>query len=89
MSLGDHKIQLNFLLISEFTCVQTLRPGQGFCLDVKLHVLPGTNTPMLACAMDDFKIILFVWEDGSFHKKEVLVGHEDWVCCLDWVTLGK
>lgn len=69
--------------------MQTVRAGAGFCIDVKLHTLPGTNIPLLACAMDDFKIVLFAWEDGSFHKKEALVGHEDWVCCLDWVTLGN
>lgn len=77
------------MIFAEFECVQTLRAGLGFCLDVKLHSLPGTNIPLLACAMDDFKIGLYVWEQASFQKKEVLIGHEDWVCCLDWATLGK
>ncbi|KAF4519997.1 hypothetical protein B566_EDAN007145, partial [Ephemera danica] len=72
---------------NEFSCVQTLRTGSGFCLDVRLHALPCTSVPLLACALDDFKIGLYVWESDNFQKKEALSGHEDWVCCLDWTTL--
>jgi len=61
----------------------------GFCLDVKMSILPKSDAVILACALDNFKISLHVLEDGQFVKKENLAGHEDWITCLDWVTAGE
>ncbi|XP_059476492.1 elongator complex protein 2 [Neocloeon triangulifer] len=68
-------------------CIQTLKAGSGFCLDVHLCFLPGGRKNLiLACAQDDFKVGLFSFENGQFIKKDSLVGHEDWITCLDSVS---
>ncbi|XP_069675648.1 elongator complex protein 2 [Periplaneta americana] len=81
----------------DFVCVQTLGFGTGFCLSIRLCILPGTNSVLLACGADDAKIHLFaesVTEDKSsdteensrpkqFVKVDSLVGHEDWIRAID------
>ncbi|CAB3366427.1 Hypothetical predicted protein [Cloeon dipterum] len=73
----------------ELDCNQILKVGSGFCLDVHFCALPSCQQVILACAQDDFKIGLYsIDADGQFVKKEHLVGHEDWITCLDSVTQG-
>lgn len=79
----------NFFISAEAACVQTIKMSPGFCLDVKMSILPKSDAVILACALDNFKISLHVLEDGQFVKKENLAGHEDWITCLDWVTAGE
>jgi elongator complex protein 2 len=74
---------------AEAACIQTIKMSPGFCLDVKMSILPKSEAVILACALDNFKISLHVLEDGQFVKKENLAGHEDWITCLDWVTAGE
>ncbi|XP_059152912.1 elongator complex protein 2-like [Physella acuta] len=59
---------------------QVLRFGSGFALSLATFIIPGTNTPLLACGCDDHKIHLYVGgSDLMFAKVTVLTGHDDWV----------
>jgi WD40 repeat protein len=85
----------------DVTCLQTLSFGLGFCLCVRLCLLPGTDIVLLSCAADDAKIHLFaestsIVTDGTskVHAKEFvqvdsLVGHEDWIRAMDFTVDGN
>jgi elongator complex protein 2 len=82
-------------------CLQTLSFGSGFCLCVRLCLLPGTDIVLLACAADDSKIHLFAESPSSatggtlkanakqFVKVDSLVGHEDWIRAMDFTLDGN
>ncbi|KAL0268496.1 UNVERIFIED_CONTAM: hypothetical protein PYX00_010418 [Menopon gallinae] len=71
--------------------VDSLDWGSGFCLDVKLVVLPDSEITVMACAAHDNSIHLYCEkglqeenEEHIFEKLYVLVGHDDWVRGLDF-----
>ncbi|CAB3252069.1 unnamed protein product [Arctia plantaginis] len=60
---------------------QTISLNSGLCLTLHAHILPTIEKPILFCALDDYKIHVFVGED--YQKVHTLAGHEDWVRGLD------
>lgn len=71
-------------------------------MSLRLCVLPGTQSLLLACATDDSKVQLYAENkalsqhgagDGNaeteFVKVDTLSGHEDWVRALDFTQDGR
>ena len=54
-------------------------------MGVRISRFPHTDGLILACAMDNSKIDLYI-EDGEFSHSLTLKGHEDWVRGLDFTT---
>ena len=62
----------------------------GLCLELHLTSLPGVPSPVLLVARDNCNIeILDREEAGSWQRRGVLQGHEDWVRCLDSRLQGE
>ena len=62
----------------------------SFVLNVKFHMLPKCQVPVLACACDDFKIRLYAPdESGQFVEIVSLLGHEDWVRSISFVDVAE
>lgn len=72
----------------EFECFQTIDLNTGICFAVSMCLLPGTNKILVAFALDDDKIHLYLDKEENqtrnFTKIEILSGHEDWVRGLDF-----
>ena len=80
--------------VDSIDCSQTFDFKNAFVLDIALHHLPQTSTPVLACAADDFKVKLYVLKCLSkneifFEKVLDLGGHEDWVQSVDFVNFDS
>lgn len=73
----------------EVTLLQKLSFGKRIPLQACLSFLPHSKNPLLFVALDDFKIELFSqnYVDSSFFKVKSLVGHEDWVTCMDVIQV--
>lgn len=50
-------------------------------------MLPLVNKPILFLGLDDNKIHVFAL-NGDYHRVDVLIGHEDWVRCMDTIIEG-
>ncbi|RZB40823.1 elongator complex protein 2 [Asbolus verrucosus] len=72
----------------EFCISQTLNYGYSICIGVRISFLPSTDTLILACALDNSNIELYV-EDDQFNLSTTLKGHEDWVRGLDFTVDDK
>ncbi|KAK3930472.1 putative elongator complex protein 2 [Frankliniella fusca] len=72
----------------QINCSDTLCSGSGLYLSIKLCLLPNTNTPLLAIATDDAKIHLYsvATEPPLLCHVHALVGHEDWIRCIDFTV---
>nr|XP_012148486.1 PREDICTED: probable elongator complex protein 2 [Megachile rotundata] len=71
-------------------CVQTLIFGTKLPIEACFYYLPSTNLPLLAVALENSTIELYVTtsnniEENHFTKVQTLVGHEDWVRCMDFI----
>ncbi|XP_055920289.1 elongator complex protein 2 [Eupeodes corollae] len=72
---------------SQFECYQTILLRSGFCFAIRITSLPGTQQLLLAFSSDDDSISLWTNKNGnSMEKIHQLIGHEDWVRGLDFVT---
>lgn len=63
-------------------------------MGMRITQLPKSDGFVLAAGLNDAKIHLFssrTGEDGrlEFIESEVLTGHENWVCGLDFTDDGK
>lgn len=71
-------------------CVETIKFGKKLPIEASLSFLPGSNVPLVAVAMEDSTIQLICQDIGNeeirFIKVQSLVGHEDWVRCLDFTS---
>ncbi|XP_055839454.1 elongator complex protein 2 [Episyrphus balteatus] len=71
----------------EFECNQTILLKSGFCFAIRITPLPGSQQLLLAFSSDDDSISLWSNPNGSSMEKiHQLIGHEDWVRGLDFVT---
>ena len=67
--------------------VQTIDLCGAYPLDIALVRLPHTQTTLMAVALTDRRISLYVRSDGgSFTLQLRLDGHEDWVRALDFTV---
>lgn len=68
-------------------CFQTLTFGRKLPIEASMSSLPCNSCPLLIVAIEDFSIQLFSQssevKDLSFVKVQVLLGHEDWIRCID------
>ncbi|XP_023017207.1 elongator complex protein 2 [Leptinotarsa decemlineata] len=75
----------------KFICSQTVNLGYNISVGIKLSFLPDTDEILLACALDNSKIQLYVETSDADFKMESscqLAGHEDWVRGLDFTVDG-
>ncbi|KAK9294880.1 hypothetical protein QLX08_010632 [Tetragonisca angustula] len=85
---GDLKIWLRDT-DDNFKCLQTIIFGRKLPIEACFSLLPDTDLPLLAVAIEDSTIQLYVTnsniiEESYFVKAQVLTGHEDWVRCMDF-----
>lgn len=70
-------------------CLQSLTFGTKLPIEACFTFLPGTNLPLLAVAIENSTIELYVTDSNivtksKFVKAQVLIGHEDWIRCMDF-----
>ncbi|KAJ8932764.1 hypothetical protein NQ314_014466 [Rhamnusium bicolor] len=70
--------------IDEFNLVQTIKFGYSIAVGLKMSYIPNIKELILACALDNSKIQMYVEDEDVDNKLEFqssvqLVGHEDWV----------
>lgn len=79
---------------NEYETFDTIKLGNGFCFALRFSFLPNSNNKvLLAFSTDQHNIHLACEQtvDGvrKFTKVDTLVGHEDWVRGLDFITLNN
>uniref|UniRef100_A0A2H8TKM3 Elongator complex protein 2 n=1 Tax=Melanaphis sacchari TaxID=742174 RepID=A0A2H8TKM3_9HEMI len=74
-------------------CVQTIDFDSILCLSLKITLLSNTNCLLLACGLSNSKIQLYINDfsngDSVFVSSHSLIGHEDWVRSLDFISEGN
>lgn len=82
-----------YLFSDESQCFQTIDFDSVLCLSLKMTILSYTNCLLLVCGLSNNKIQLytndFSNDNSVFIASHSLIGHEDWVRSLDFVTEGK
>lgn len=80
----------------QINCFQTVKLDGGFCLTLRLTLLPKTEQVLLAFSTDEETVALWAEQSagsgdttaGQFNCVHKLSGHEDWVRGLDFVCDG-
>lgn len=85
---GDLKIWLRDI-DGNIKCLETLTFGRKLPIEACFSFLPNTDLPLLAIATENSTIELYVTnsnvvEELHFIKVQVLIGHEDWIRCMDF-----
>ncbi|KZC05189.1 putative elongator complex protein 2 [Dufourea novaeangliae] len=85
---GDLKLWLRNAS-NDIKCLQTLIFGKKLPIEVCFSYLPSTNLPLLAVATESSTIELYVTnshniKEFNFVKVQILIGHEDWIRCMDF-----
>lgn len=84
---------LNNLFLDISQCFQTIDFNNILCLSLKITILPQTNCLLLASGLSNSKIQLYMKDFNNDHSVFVashyLIGHEDWVRSLDFITEGN
>lgn len=74
-------------------CLQTICFDNILCLSLKITVLPQTNCLLLACGLSNSKVQLYINDYSSgcseFVVSHSLMGHEDWIRSLDFISESK
>lgn len=71
--------------------IQSLTFGGRLPMHCRLTYLPSGKCPLLAVALEDASVLLYIAEselEPSFVRVQRLVGHEDWVLCMDFTRDG-
>lgn len=91
---ADNSLRLWHLQTNgEISCLQTVQLDGGFCLTLRLTLLPKSDQVLLAFSADDETVALWSEQSagsgdasaGQFKQVHKLTGHEDWVRGLDFV----
>ncbi|EFA10370.2 putative elongator complex protein 2-like Protein [Tribolium castaneum] len=82
------KIWFRAIESDDFTLIRDIKGGHSICVGVRIAFFPQKESLILACAMDNSAIDLYV-EENEFAHCHTLKGHEDWVRGLDFTTDGK
>ncbi|KAJ8913600.1 hypothetical protein NQ315_013422 [Exocentrus adspersus] len=71
-----------------FELHQRINFGYSIAVGLKISFLPNDNQPILACALDNSKIQVYVQTgiENKFDCGAQLSGHEDWVRGLDFAS---
>lgn len=67
----------------DVSLLQTLDLNKKLALVSKFCQLPNNKT-ILAIALEDFSIRIFVQDQVEFEPRSILTGHEDWVISMDF-----
>ncbi|XP_012259817.2 elongator complex protein 2 [Athalia rosae] len=73
----------------EISICQTMKFGNKLLIEAAICFLPGSNIPLIAVAIEDSSIVLICRDpsrrsEHPFVKVQTLIGHEDWVRCIDF-----
>ncbi|XP_029169407.1 probable elongator complex protein 2 [Nylanderia fulva] len=65
---------------------QTISHGRKLSIYCRLTYLPNPKCPLLAVALEDASVQLYIKEseDSNFVRVQSLLGHQDWVRCIDF-----
>ncbi|XP_071558516.1 elongator complex protein 2 [Temnothorax nylanderi] len=92
---GDIKLWLREEEVKDPKHIQTIDFGRKLPIYCRLTHLPDNKCPLLAVALEDASILLYTTRfdadsklEPSFVKVQRLVGHEDWVICMDFTRDG-
>ncbi|XP_017757323.1 PREDICTED: probable elongator complex protein 2, partial [Eufriesea mexicana] len=85
---GDLKIWLRDI-DGNIKCLETLTFGRKLPIEACFSFLPNTDLPFLAIATENSTIELYVTNSNvveklHFIKVQTLIGHEDWIRCMDF-----
>lgn len=84
---------ISYLFSDKSKCCQTIDFDSLLCLAVKMTVLSHTNCLLLACGLSNSKIQLYTNDlssgNSNFVASHSLIGHEDWIRSLDFISEGK
>ncbi|KAM0731926.1 Elongator complex protein 2 [Formica fusca] len=73
--------------------IQTISYGRKLPLHCRLMYLPNAKCPLLAVALEDASIVLYTKDsdvsESNFIKVQSLLGHQDWVRCIDFHHDGE
>lgn len=68
--------------------IQTISYGRKLPIHCRLTYLPNIKCPFLAVALEDASILLYTKDsdlsESNFIKVQSLLGHQDWVRCIDF-----
>lgn len=85
-SAGDLKLWLRND-DNNVVCFQTLTFGRKLPIEAFISYLPYSNYSLLVIALEDSSIQLYTQSskttDLNFEKAQILLGHEDWIRCID------
>ncbi|XP_024873152.1 probable elongator complex protein 2 [Temnothorax curvispinosus] len=92
---GDIKLWLREEDVKDPKHIQTIDFGRQLPIYCRLTHLPDNKCPLLAVALEDASILLYTTRfdadsklEPSFVKVQRLIGHEDWVICMDFTQDG-
>lgn len=72
-----------------FNLLQTINLGLSISVGIAISELPGSDSVIIACALDNSTIDLYNnVQQQEFQKCGTLKGHEDWVRGLDFTIDG-
>lgn len=84
---------MNYLFSDKSLCFQTFDFDNILCMSLRLTVLSHTNCLLLACGLSNSKIQLYTNDFSNsssvFVTSHMLIGHEDWIRSLDFITESK
>lgn len=76
--------------------IQSISLGRKLPMYCRLTYLPNTKCPLLAVALEDASVLLYTIKSDAkselepfFVKAQRLVGHEDWITCMDFTQDGE
>lgn len=82
----------NFFL-DETTLLKKFDFGPLLVFDCKVHLLPSSGVPLIACGADDGGVHLFSFQSTGGElgcvKNLKIPGHEDWVRALEFTVEGR
>lgn len=67
--------------------IQTITFGRKLPIHCRLARLPNTERPLLAVALEDASVLLYAADsdtESNFVRIQSLLGHKDWVRCIDF-----
>lgn len=68
--------------------IQTISYGRKLPIHCRLTYLPNTKCPLLAVALEDASVLLYTKDsdvlESNFVRVQSLLGHQDWVRCIDF-----
>lgn len=73
----------------EFRCIQTIFLSNQFCFAIKFFVISSSKQQVLLLFANGENLQLWAQFETNFYKVMDLIGHEDWIRCIDVIEHDK